>query len=151
VRQLQELTAPLNEGLKSLYPRTQIDIMSDKMTRNLLRTYVHLGLRHDIIFRWQRCTLVAPFSRPGSVTLRMSRSVELFSDGVFKLHLWVHVGPEKAMGGAFFDWQPDDLSAPVGTVELEKMIQDGIGRLSESLEQGVEAFVDHLPAEEGTG
>ena len=66
------------------------------MTQNLLRTLVHAGLDRDIIFRWNRCTLVAPFSHPGSVTLRMSRSAELFSDGDFSLRLWVHVGREES-------------------------------------------------------
>ena len=150
VRRLQQLTAPLNEGLKGLYPGTQVDIMSDQMTQNLLRTLGHAGLSRDIIFRWNRCTLVAPFRRPSSVTLRMSRSVELFSDGDFVLRLWVHVGPEKTMG-SFFDWQSPDLSAPVGSVELEKMLQDGVAELAQGLRQGVEAFVEHLPADEQAG
>ncbi len=150
VRRLQQLTAPLNEGLKNLYPRTQLDIMSDQMTQNLLRTLVHSGLDRDIIFRWNRCTLVAPFSHPGSVTLRMSRSAELFSDGDFLLRLWVHVGLEGVMESVF-DWQSPDLSAPVGSVQMEKMLQDGIAELAQGLKQGVEAFVEHLPADEEGG
>ena len=148
VRRLQQLTAPLNEGLKSLYPRAQVDMSSDEMTRNLLRTHVHGGLGRDIIFRWQRCTLVAPLSRPGSVSLRMSRSVELFSDGAFLLRLWVHVGREKTMG-SFFDWQSPDLSAPVGSVEMEKLLQDGVAEAIGGPKQGVDAFIEDLPAEEG--
>ena len=66
IRRLQELTAPLNEGLKSLYPRTQVDSMSDEMTQNLLRTLGHAGFAREIIFRWQRCTLVAPFGIPAT-------------------------------------------------------------------------------------
>ena len=95
VCRLQQLTAPLNEGLKDLYPGTQVDIMSDQMTQNPLRTLGHAGLGGDIIFRWNRCTLVAPFSRPGSVTLRMSRSVELFGDGDFVLRLWSMSAPKR--------------------------------------------------------
>jgi hypothetical protein len=53
--------------------------------------------------------------------------------------------------GSFFDWQSPDLSAPVGTVELEKMLQDGIAELAQFLKQGVEAFVEHLPADESAG
>jgi Protein kinase domain len=150
VRRLQQLTAPLNEGLKNLYPRTQVDIMSDQMTQNLLRTLVHAELGRDIIFRWSRCTLVAPFSHPGSVTLRMSRSVELFSDGDLVVRLWVHVGLEKVMA-SIFDWQSPDLSAPVGSVEMEKMLQDGVTELAQGLKQGVEAFVEHLPTDEEAG
>ncbi len=150
IRRLQQLTAPLNEGLKNLYPRTKVDSMTDEMTQNLLRTLVHAGFARDIIFRWQRCTLVAPFERPGVVALRMSRSIELFSDGEFLLRLWVFVGPQKVMG-SFFDWQSPDMSAPVGSVEMEKMLQDGIAELSQNLKQGVDVLVEHLPADEGPG
>ena len=148
LRRLQQLTAPLNEGLKSLYPRAQIDSMSDEMTQNLLRTLGHAGLGRDIILRWQRCTLVAPFGHPGSVVLRMSRSVELFSDGDLLLRLWVFVGRMKGMG-SFFNWQSPDMSAPVGSIEMENLLQDGIAQLSENLKQGVDVFVEHLPADEG--
>lgn len=148
VRVLQRLTAPLNEGLKDLYPRTQIDTMSDQMTRNLLPTRGHAHLGRDLIWSWQRCTLVAPSSHPSSVTLRMSRSAELFSDGAFLLRLWVHVGPEKTLG-AFYDWQSDDVAAPVGTIQLEKLLQDGIAQLSQALKQAVYVFVEHLPADNG--
>ena len=148
LRRLQQLTAPLNEGLKSLYPRAQIDSMSDEMTQNLLRTLGHAGLGRDIILRWQRCTLVAPFGHPGSVVLRMSRSVELFSDGDLLLRLWVLVGRMKGMG-SFFNWQSPDMSAPVGSIEMENLLQDGIAQLSENLKQGVDVFVEHLPADEG--
>jgi hypothetical protein len=145
VRRLQQMTTPLNDGLRMLYPRTQIDIMSDQMTRNLLRT--HAGLHHEIIFQWQRCTLVAPSSRPGSVTLRMSRSAELFSEGSFLLRLWVYVGLEKVMGGSYFDWLLPEESVPVGSIEMETHLQNAVVELAQSLEQGVEAFVEHLPAD----
>jgi serine/threonine protein kinase len=150
IRRLQQLTAPLNEGLKSLYPRTQVDSMSDAMTQNLLRTLGHAGLTSEVIFRWQRCTLVAPFERSGAVSLRMSRSVELFSDGNFVLRLWVFIGPQKVMG-SFFNWQSPDMSAPVGSVEMEKVLQDGIAELSQNLKQGVDVLVEKLPADEGSG
>jgi serine/threonine protein kinase len=144
VRRLQQLTAPLNESLKNLYPRTQVDIMSDRMTKNLLRT--HAGHRHEIILQWQRCTLVAPSSRPASATLRMSRSVELFSDGSFLLRLWVFVGPEGVMGN-YFDWQWSETPVPVGSIEMETVLQNGVAELAQNLKQGVEAFVEHLPAD----
>ena len=34
---------------------------------------------------------------------------------------------------------------------MEKILQDGIVELSENLEQGVDVFVEHLPADEGSG
>jgi serine/threonine protein kinase len=141
IRRLQELTAPLNEGLKSLHPRTHVDSASDEMTRNLLRT--HYG--KEVSFRWFRCTIVAPFDDfPGSTALKMGRSVELFNDGDLQLRLMVHVGPQGVMG-TDFDWVLDDRSAPVGSVEAEKMLDDGVRELTDALKRGVEVFVDNLP------
>ncbi len=141
IRRLQQLTQPLNEGLKSLHPRTQVDSQSDEMTRNILRT--HYG--REVVFRWFRCTIVAPFGDwPGSTALRMGRSVELFDDGVIQLRLMVHVGPQGVMG-TYFDWSLGEMSAPAGSVEAEKMLEDGIGELTEALKQGVEVFVEKLP------
>jgi hypothetical protein len=80
----------------------------------------------------------------------MSRSIELFSDGDLLVRLWAHVSREKTTG-TFFDWQSPDLSAPVGSVESEKMLQEGVAELAQGLQQGVEAFVEHLPADEDAG
>jgi serine/threonine protein kinase len=146
VRRLQELTAPLNAELKNLYPRTQIDSMSDEITQNILRSRPHTG---QVIFRWQRCTLIAPFDRLSSTTLRMGRSLEQFSDGRLLLRMMVHVGPEKTLGG-YFTWQSDDKSAPVGTVEAEKMLEDAVSKLLDNLKQGVDVFIENLPADDGS-
>jgi serine/threonine protein kinase len=141
IRRLQELTAPLNEGLKSLHPRTQVDSQSDEMTRNILRT--HHG--KEVVFRWFRCTTVAPFDDwPGSTALKMGRSVELFDDGVIQLRLMVHIGPQ-AVVGTYFDWTLGEMSAPVGSVEAAKMLEDGIRELTDALKRGVEVFVEKLP------
>jgi hypothetical protein len=123
-----------------------VDTMSDRMTQNLLRT--HAGRRHEVIFQWQRCTLVAPSSRPASAALRMSRSVELFGDGSFLLRLWVFVGPQGVMG-SYFDWLWPETPVPVGSVEMEKVLQNGVAELARQLKQGVEAFVEHLPSDGG--
>jgi serine/threonine protein kinase len=141
VRRLQELTAPLNDGLKNLYRRTVVDSQSDKMTNNILKSHHH---GQDLLFRWQRCTFVAPFNRPGSTTLRMSRCLELFDDGTLRLRLMVHVGPEGVMG-TFFDSQFEVRSAPVGSVEAEKMLEDGVRDISEALKTAVDVFVEKQP------
>jgi hypothetical protein len=142
VRRLQELTVSLNEGLKSLYSRTVIDSQSDEMTRNLLKTHHHYG--QDLVLRWQRCTFVAPFDQPGSATLRMSRCLELFDDGTLRLLLMVHVGPEGVMG-TYFDSQLEIRSAPVGSVEADKMLEDGVRDLSDALKTAVDVFVERQP------
>jgi serine/threonine protein kinase len=128
IRRLQELTAPLNEGLKSLHPRTHVDSSSDEMTRNILWT--HFG--REVAFRWFRCTIVAPFDDfPGSTALKMGPSLELFNDGDLQLRLMVHVGPQGVMG-TDFDWVLDERSAPVGSVEAEKMLDDGVRELTDA-------------------
>jgi len=143
VRRLQELTAPLNDGLKSLYERTRIDSQSDEMTKNILKTHHHFG-QQELLFRWQRCTFVAPFEGSVSTTLRMSRCLELFDDGALRLLLMVFVGPEGVMG-AYYDSQLPIRSAPVGSVEAEKMLEDGMRDLSEALKTGIDVFVDKQP------
>ena len=141
VRRLQELTMPLNEALKDLYPRTQIDSMTDELTQNTVRT-LRPGQR--VIFRWLRCTLVAPFDRLSSTTLRMSRSLELLDNGLVVLNLLLLVSPKATMGN-YFNWQSGDRAAAVGSIEAEKMLEDAVGELTGALGQGIEAFIEHLP------
>jgi hypothetical protein len=141
VRRLQELTAPLNDALKNLSARTEIDSATDKLTTNILRT--HPG-RRTVEFRWHRCTLVAPLDRPSSMTLRMSRSLELFDDGGLVLHLMVDVGLEGVMQTSF-NWNRPVASAPVGSVEAERMLEDGVRDLADSLREGIDVFVEQLP------
>ena len=141
VRRLQELTAPLNKALKDLYPRTQVDSMTDELTQNTVRS-LRPGQR--VIFRWQRCTVVAPFDRLSSTTLRMSRSLELLDNGLIVLNLLLLVSPKATMGN-YFNWQSGDRAAAVGSIEAEKMIEDAVGELSGALKQGIDVFVEHLP------
>jgi hypothetical protein len=142
VRRLQDLTSPLNDALKSLSARTQVDSSTDKMTTNLLRSHGNYG--HSVAFRWQRCTLVAPLDGPSSTTLRMSRSVELLDDGTLLLHMMIHVGLEGVMA-TNFNWHREVSAAPVGSVEAEKMLDDGVRELAEALGHGIDVFVDQLP------
>lgn len=141
IRRLQELTRPLNDGLKSLSSRTRIDSQSDEMTRNLLQTHHH---QQELLHRWQRCTIVSPLDGPMATTLRMGRCLELFDDGTLRLLLMVHVGPEGVMG-TDFDSQLGIRSAPVGSVEAEKMLEDGVSDLAVALKAGIEVFVEKQP------
>lgn len=142
VRQLQKLTAPLNEALKNLYDGTKVDSASDELTQKTVRSHSTWG--RDVEFRWQRCTLVAPMDRPVSMTLRMSRCLELIEDGTLRLHLLVLVAPEGVFGPEF-SWRPNTLSAPVGSVEAEKMLGDGARELAGALADAIDVFVDRLP------
>jgi hypothetical protein len=143
VRKLQELTAPLNQALKTLSARTEIDSATDKMTTNILRSRGGFG-GPQVEFRWHRCTLVAPLERPVSMVLRMSRSLELLDDSTLVLHLMVDVGPDRVMA-TNYNWHRAVASVPVGTVEAEKMLEDGVRELADALRDGIEVFVDQLP------
>jgi serine/threonine protein kinase len=143
VRNLQARTKPLNEALKSLSARTEVDSATDKLTMNLLKSHGGLGSDQSV-FRWHRCTVVQPLDRPVTMTLRMGRSLELMEDGTLNLHLMVHVGPEGVMATTF-NWHPPVASAMVGTVEAEQMLDEGVRDLVEQLQQGVDVFVEHLP------
>ncbi len=143
VRRLQELTAPLNRALKDLSPRTQIDVATDKMTANLLTSHHGWG-SPAVEFRWHRCTVVSPLDGPIPTILRMGRSVELLDGGLLALHLMVHVGPDGVMATSY-NWHRPVTSAPVGTIEAEKMIEDGVRDLAEALRAGIEVLVEESP------
>lgn len=83
--------------------------------------------------------------RSMSTALRMSRSLELRDDGVILLHLLVLVAPQKTMG-SYFAWESGERSAPVGSVEAEKMLEGAVNELSDALREGVDVFVEHVPA-----
>ena len=147
VRQLQSLTKPLNEALKSIYPGTKVDQMGDKLTSNTLGTRTSLPRDWEVVFRWNRCTLVAPLDRPASPALRMGRCVELLNDGRLVLHLMVDVGLEGVMA-TFFNWRSELHTAPVGSVEAEKMLQDRVTELAAELSKGIDVLLEHLEADQ---
>ena len=141
VRRLQELTVPLNAALKDLYPRTQVDSLNDELTQNTVRGH-HPG--QQVLFRWQRCTIVAPFDQANSTTLRLSRSLELLDNGLIVLNLLVLVSPKATMGN-YFARESGDRTATVGSIEAEKLLEDAVSELTEALKQGIDVFVEHLP------
>lgn len=143
VRKLQEQTKPLNEALKILSARAEVDSATDKMTTNLLKSHGGFGTGQSV-FRWHRCTIVRPLDGPVTMTLRMARSLELMEDGTLNLHLMVDVGPDGVMS-TMFNWHRPMASAMVGTVEAEQMLDNGLRDLVEQLQQGIDVFVDQLP------
>jgi serine/threonine protein kinase len=142
-RRFQELTRPINDSLKALYPRTEVDSASDEMTNNLLQARPY---GRGAVWAWRRCTIVRPFRTSMAKSLRVGRGLELLDDGTLHLHLMVHVGPNKTMGGVDFHWAPSDrLEAPVGSIEADRLIDDGVRELGDAVQRAVEIFVDQLP------
>ena len=113
------------------------------MTTNLLKSRGGFGTPEPV-FRWHRCTLVRPVGGPVTIVLRMSRSLELMTDGTLRLHLMVHVGPDGVMA-TMYSWHRPAASAMVGTVEAERMLDEGIRELVDSLQQGIDIFVEQMP------
>ena len=87
----------------------------------------------------RRSTYLAP--QPSEWAARSNFS----SDGRLLLRTMVYVGREGSMED-YFNWQSDDRSAQVGSVEA-KMLEDAVRELTDTLKQGVNAFVNGLPAE----
>ena len=54
------------------------------------------------------------------------------------------VGPQ-GVTATDFDWTLGEMSVPVGSVEAEKMLEDGIRELTDALKRGAEVFVEKLP------
>lgn len=146
VRNLQSRTKPLNDALKRLSERTEIDSATDKMTTNLLKSHGWGG--KSVVFRWHRCTIVRPLDGPVQIALRMGRSVELMEDGELRLHLLVDVGREGVMGSRF-NWNRPMASAAAGTIEAAQMIDDAVRDLVAALAEGIDVFVDRLPDTHG--
>ena len=149
VRRLQELTKPLNDALKSLSARTEVDSATDKFTTNILKSHDGFGAPQTD-FRWHRCTLVRPLDGPVTLVLRMGRSLELMADGTLRLHLMVDVGPDGVMATSY-NWHRPLASATVGTVEAEHMLDEGVRELVDALQQGIDVFVDELPEARSSG
>lgn len=141
-RQLQEMTAPLNAALKSLYERAIIDMQSDQLTQNLLKSGGYWG--HTVAWRWQRCSILAPHDGPMTTTLRMGRCLELLEDGTLRLHAMVNVGPEGVMG-TYYNSTLEVRDAPAGSIEAEKMLRLGVDDLTTALASGIDVFIEHVP------
>lgn len=148
VRRLQELTAPINEELNRLHSGTQVDSMSDQMTANILKGH-HPG--HRVMWDWRRCTIVAPIVGPMAMALKVSRAVELLDDGTLHLYMMVLVAPQGTAGSRFHWGLDPTLSAPVGTVAAEQMLDDAVQQLAIAVRQGAEVLVEELPDLSGRG
>jgi hypothetical protein len=141
VRRLQELVGPVNAQLKML-PGAEIDSMSDALTRNTLKGYFHA---RRVLFDWRRCTKVAPLDGPFDLVLRVARAVELVEDGAMYLYLLVQVSQREVMGSKFHWRLEPPLSAPVGSIECARMLEDGMQQLTEQVEKAVAVLAENLP------
>lgn len=148
VRRLAALVSPLNQALRDLHPRAEIDVSADKFMRNVVRTLDETSGSPDIVFRYQRLSRITVGNRPMGYQLRFGRTVELTDDGSLTLHMFIDVGYETLNGQAFM-WMPEPWSAHVGTVESEEDMRVAVRQAAEQLLQAAEVFVDGV-TDEGT-
>jgi len=142
-RQLQELCRPLNEALRSAHPRPQLDIIGDQYARTLLHTPRHFGAP-EIVFPYDRVSRIGSGEEPNRFELSFGRGVELTADGTLIFRAFVLVG-RHGLGGGVYSWQSEALEAPVGSVESERMLEEGVAVLAEKVQEGLAVFVAELP------
>ena len=69
--------------------------------------------------------------------------------GELVLRTLVDVGYEQVMQTEYH-WRSEERSAPVGSIQAERMLEEGVTELAEKLKEGVDAFVRHAVGEEET-
>jgi hypothetical protein len=144
VRTIIELGRPLNEGLKQVHPRAEIDITADTFTENMLVTPDETG-RPEVIRGWHRLSQIGSGPDYDRFVLRVGRGLELTADGSLIFRSYVDVGDPDTSRTDYF-WSSDDLMAPVGTVEAETMLRAAIKELTEKVSEALVAFRDGLSA-----
>ncbi len=144
IRRLNELCAPLNDALRDLHPRAEIDQMGDQYTQNVLKSRARWG-SPDIELFWHRMSRVSFGAEPRSYALRLGRGVELTDAGDLIFRAYVEVGHPR-ISGTDFHWESPDWTAPVGTSAAESLLVDGVEELARQLEEGVAVFVERLEA-----
>jgi serine/threonine protein kinase len=144
VRLLQRLAEPLNQALKDVHPRAQIDMMAERYVQNMLRAK-QFDQSEDSIFRWHRQSQIA-LGHPHMLwVVRFGRGLELQTDGELAFRALIDVGYTSVMGGPRFDWQSGARSAPVGSVQLEKVLETAINDAAEQLPAALDVFIEHVP------
>lgn len=142
VRRLHELSGPLNNALEQLHPKPQLDLMSDDMGRMVLKM---LNYRSDFLFTYQRVSKVSTAPRPLPYSLAWARALALEHDGTLHFGSMVWVKRERVMG-VDYNSQIPDRAAPVGTVEADRMIEDGIVDTVKALEEAARIFAEKAPS-----
>jgi hypothetical protein len=143
VRRLQELCRPLNDALRSVHPRPQLDIVGDRWAGNVLHTPRSWG-GPDIIFGYDRVSKIGSGEEPRRFELSYGRGLELTADGTLIFRAFVLVGLNRTLGSKY-SWQSEALKAPVGSVESERMLEEGVAVLAEKVQEGLAVFVAELP------
>lgn len=143
IRRLTEMTKPLNNGLKDLFPEVEVDLSTDEATRNIVKS--NLDYEAVLLHRWHRCTRVVVGTRPASPGLSMSRSIEVFRDGRLAFTWMIDASPQGVMGGRFYTQGPVRDVAQAESIEVDAMLERQVSAMSEALTKAVDALMEALP------
>ncbi len=146
VRRLQELSRPSNDALRAAHPRPQLDIIGDRYARNVLHTPRHAGAP-DVVFAYDRVSKIGSGDEALRFELSYGRGLDLTGDGTLVFRAFVLVGHE-VVGGTRYSWESEPLEAPVGSVDSDRKLEEGVTALAERLQAGLRVFVADLPERE---
>jgi serine/threonine protein kinase len=139
VRELQQRSTVLNDALRQVDDHAAIDAMGVELIQNIL------GSRHShhgrtTVFQWVRCSSILSGNPAWRHVLHMGRCVELLDDGTLLARWMLFVGPERSAGSNFH--QQEGYEAPVGSIELSRMLDKFVSDLAERLPLALATFVD---------
>lgn len=141
VRTLQHACRPLDEALKAIHPRPQLDTVGDKMTKTML----HLTHRtRETVFSYERTSKIASGLDMRRYVVAYGRGLDLLEDGEVVLGAYVIVHFEEVMG-VDFEWRSGDRPAPAGSIEAEHVIGQLVAELAKELEKAIEVFSENVP------
>lgn len=114
--------------------------------REVLHTPRHSGAP-DVVFAYDRVSRIGSGDEAFRFELSYGRGLDLSADGTLVFRAFVLVGHE-AIGGSAYSWESEPLEAAVGSVESERMLEEGVAALAERLQEGLRVFVAKLPERE---
>lgn len=142
-RELQGLTRPLNDILREILGRAEIDRADDRFARNVL-TSRRYGGSPDIVDTYLRTSRISAGPDHSPLQLSMSRCLELTDAGVLIMRLMLQVS-RLHLGGGQYEWQSTEASEPVTSVAASAMLESGVRELRIHLPDALRAFEEGLP------
>lgn len=143
IRSLQERSKPLIEQLRGLYPNVYVGGY-DKMSETLLMLdHVRWGQKPEHQWSQPVRVVIGGDNLANSLKLHMALASVLYSDGTLYLKWILYVGWDYGGSTRFRDEKL--VSAPVGSIQQEKMIDEFLASLAERLVEAVKALAAAVP------
>lgn len=142
-RKVQQLAGPLNDALRKVHPRAEIDRLPDEFADTMLFA-IHVPYGAVTVFKFGRMSRLSSGSGPLPLDLVLGYGIELTDDGLMAFRAFVHLGLRDVMDTRF-DWNSTPAQAPVGSVEMDRVLEAGMTGLASGLRDGLEAFVANTP------